>query len=76
MPKLYSRLAGLLVVLAIVGGIYGKGRLDKEKNARTQDAILATEACKRLAALCMLYDGNLRIVLKHSKIGGSENSIE
>ncbi len=77
--KLYGWLAGLVAVLAVVGVIYGKGRLDaahksemaglrhdltvaqetldKEKNAREQDAILATEQSKRQAALTLKING-------------------
>jgi hypothetical protein len=68
----------LLAVLALVGVIYGKGRLDakhaaetallkgnlkvaelnlkNEKDARQGDAILATEAAKRQAALTHKID--------------------
>lgn len=77
--KLYGWIAGLVAVLAIIGVIYGKGRLDashaasvaslqndlkvsqevvkREHEARTQDAILATEAAKRQTALKIKIDG-------------------
>ncbi|MDX0455494.1 hypothetical protein GOC72_18740 [Sinorhizobium medicae] len=79
LSKLYGWLAGLAVILAVIGVIYGKGRLDAshaasvrqltenielaqriidtERNARNADAVLATEAAKRQAALNLKITG-------------------
>ncbi|MEY9719279.1 uncharacterized protein (DUF608 family) [Sinorhizobium fredii] len=85
MPKLYSWLAGLLAILAVVGVIYGKGRLDAKhanevrqlkENVELAQGIIDVERDARKADAILATEAAKRQSSLQLKITGLESYVE